>query len=769
MRHARTLLCASVIAASGACASTPEFSIQNARGHVVVLAREIGSRPAGTEANDRARAYLVNHLRSLGFDVRVQAADARRPEAGLTARVHNIIAVREGRERDAIALVAHYDSVPYGPGAADDGLGAAVTVEAARALVATRAPAHTLAVILTDAEELGLMGAAAIASDPVAARIRVYLNFEAIGSDAAVMLFETGPGNAWAVRAWANAASEPRGTSVGYEIYRRLPNDTDFSILKRLGAPGLNFASIGDGYAYHTPRDTADRLTDAALAEAGAAAVRTVRALDGRDIATRTFDQATYYDIAGVRAFSYGPAANAIVAWLALALGLVAWIRCTRVAAQAIGRWRLLLTALWSVVAAALVLASMIAVTWAVRAAREFYHPWYAHPNRLFILLALVGTLMAWSMARAGALVPMRYRGARHPAAAWAIALPFWMVLAGVSAAFAPGASYLWTVPLAASGLLLGMTPLRRTAVVRGVSVLAFVVGALVWGSLLLQFLPFMVTNFGRMPLVTPVWAYAVVIFAGAMMMAPPAISALTGRPLRMPGWTTATLLALIAVAAGLTYAAPAYTHDQPRHRHVRYLQDTTGARAVWEVAGTEPGLDLFQNSLRWEHVHDAPQVYLPFGPLPHPFVFRALDAPASSLPARVTLSRGALSAGTVEFTVSVTPAGRALAATFVMPPDVVPIRPTLAGIIRRGRWIARYAAVPPEGVTLRGYVNARDGSRLDDVRVLVSSSRLPGGTGAQGLPAWLPQEDTVWTSDATFIMSPIAEVVGVPESRPMH
>ena len=37
------------------------------------------------------------------------------------------------------------------------------------------------------------------------------------------------------------------------------------------------------------------------------------------------------------------------------------------------------------------VVASMVGATWALRAAREVYHPWYARPGRLFLLLIAVG------------------------------------------------------------------------------------------------------------------------------------------------------------------------------------------------------------------------------------------------------------------------------------------------------------------------------------------------------------------------------------------
>ena len=74
------------------------FSVENARAHVDMLAGTIGSRPAGSANNAKARAYLIDQLRLYGFDVRVQETDAVRPEFGLTARVANIIAIKRGQQ-----------------------------------------------------------------------------------------------------------------------------------------------------------------------------------------------------------------------------------------------------------------------------------------------------------------------------------------------------------------------------------------------------------------------------------------------------------------------------------------------------------------------------------------------------------------------------------------------------------------------------------------------------------------------------------------------
>ena len=192
----------------------------------------------------------------------------RRPtpsaEFGLTVHVQNVIAVLPGTMPDALGLVAHYDTRALAPGAADDAFGVAVCLETARLLAARAERRHSLMVLLTDAEENGLMGAAALVTDPeVRSRLRAYINIAATGSDGPAVLFETGPGNGWLVQAFAGAAPFPRGSSYGSEVYKRLPNDTDFSILKTMGVPGLNIAAVGDSYAYHTPRDEPERLTDA--------------------------------------------------------------------------------------------------------------------------------------------------------------------------------------------------------------------------------------------------------------------------------------------------------------------------------------------------------------------------------------------------------------------------------------------------------------------------------------------------------------------------
>ena len=313
------LLCVAVL--SGCSGRPNAFSDQNARTHINQLAGAIGSRPAGSDANRRAREYLIDQLRFFGYTVRVQEAQAQRADLGMSAHVFNIIAIIPGARPDALGLMAHYDSRATSPGAGDDALGVAVALECARLLAARPARQHAVMVLLTDAEEDGLMGAAALVRDPeVSARLRAYINLDAIGADGPVPLFQTGPGNGWLVRAWALAGARRRGGSYQVEIYRHLPSDTDFSVLSRAGIPGLNFAAVGDGYAYHTPRDTPDRLTTRAIAEMGTTALSTAESLDRTNLAQRSTEQAVYFDLAGARAIVLRPSVSRALSVLAIVL-----------------------------------------------------------------------------------------------------------------------------------------------------------------------------------------------------------------------------------------------------------------------------------------------------------------------------------------------------------------------------------------------------------------------------------------------------------------
>ncbi len=158
-----------------------------------------------------------------------------------------------------------------------------------------------------------------------------------------------------------------------------------------------------------------ERITPKTLGETGENVVAIATALDRADVTRRTPWGATFFDIGGVAALSYSMVVGWVIAATSLLFGVMAMVRVTAAAVRTGGGWRWVLTAIWSALGLALAAAAMVGATWALRAAREVYHPWYARPDRLFLLLLAVGTTAAWAMSRAGRWLPPRARGMRHP------------------------------------------------------------------------------------------------------------------------------------------------------------------------------------------------------------------------------------------------------------------------------------------------------------------------------------------------------------------
>src|SRR5215204_2073352 len=110
--------------------------------------------PVGSPANAEVRDYLVGQLEDLGLRPTVQEATSARTMEGTAsiARVHNIHTRIPGSSPTGhVVLVAHYDSVPRGPGAADDGAGVAAILEIARAITSGSPPRNDIDIVFTDA------------------------------------------------------------------------------------------------------------------------------------------------------------------------------------------------------------------------------------------------------------------------------------------------------------------------------------------------------------------------------------------------------------------------------------------------------------------------------------------------------------------------------------------------------------------------------------------------------------------------------------------
>ena len=738
------------------CRQAPAIDIAHAQAHLQMLAGTIGSRPTGSPENARARDYVVAQLEQLGFAVRLQVTSSVHPTLGIRAGVTNIIAVKDGATRDAIALISHYDSVPEAMGALDAGLGVATVLESARELL-EQPLRHSLFVIITDAEEFGLLGARAVVRDPdVADRVRAFLNFDGTGAAGPALLFEVGPGRGTPLEAWARGAAEPEGASFTTEIYRRLPNDTDFTVFKTLKASGLNFAAVGDSYAYHTDRDVAARVSPETLRHMIVNTISTVRAIDGQSLTADPATPPTYFDLGGLGAIVYGPVMATTMFALALVLGIAAWIRITLTLWRLRGLGGLVLTAVWSVVAAMAAVGAMVAAVAILRALRPELTPWYANPRPFFLLVVACGIAGLWAGARLAAIMPAPGRPIRDPRATWWVTLPVWIGLAIFLQRSAPTAAYLITLPLFGIGLL-ALFAAGSVTWLRVVSLAVLIDAAFFGLSDFPLLLGFLVPLFGWLPVIAPVWLFPALFAIVGALVAPPLSAALAGlaprtlTPLRVGG----VLALTIAVTGYQALRAAAYTADRPERRQARYVQDDVKGEAWWEVGGLEPGVRLDgagPDGARWMRVTNAPDTSVRLPRVLLPFAFRTAAPSTASAPARISATFTRQDGNRLAVRVTLVPQEN-LVAQFVVPGGVVPSTSTTEGVVSGDQWSATYVSPPASGdwgigLTFDKWI----GTEAPRILVALTTVGLPGGTGRLKLLPWLPQATATWRARSVFI-----------------
>ncbi len=329
-----------------ASAPVDSFAAGRAMADVRFIAR--APHPTGSAANAEVRAYLTTRLQALGFTVRQSrvalSAKTRERMAGRGAPAEfavNIIALRPGRDpaAPAVAVMAHYDSVPGSPGAADDAAGVASALEIARA-IPRESQARDLVLLFTDAEEAGLNGARdffgqiakdapqgtpRLRGDPLAGRIGAVINLEARGGGGRAMMFETGPGNGAMIALFRTVVPDPAANSLAVKIYELLPNSTDFTPAKQRGLPGVNFAFLGRAWQYHSPLATPDALDQGALQHMGGQGLAITRALLTVTALPEPAPDTVFSDVLGNFIIAYPPAFGwVVVAGIAMALLFVA-------------------------------------------------------------------------------------------------------------------------------------------------------------------------------------------------------------------------------------------------------------------------------------------------------------------------------------------------------------------------------------------------------------------------------------------------------------
>ena len=267
------------------------------------LAEELrlaGAAPAYPAAGDGMDGYFQQVPLGTDDDGRLRLLDDAAAVEALPAerRVEavNVIGIIRGSDptlrAEAVVVGAHYDHVGIGPavngesiynGADDDASGVVTALEVARSLAQGPPPARTVIVLLTTAEEQGLLGTLHYLRDPVVPLERTVadLQIEMVGRPDDMV---GGSGRAWLT------GFERSSVGVGFQA-AQLPIVTDPRPAQRFfqrsdniafacrGIPAHTLSSFGMHADYHQPGDEIDRIDFAHLAILAEASTRAVRLL----------------------------------------------------------------------------------------------------------------------------------------------------------------------------------------------------------------------------------------------------------------------------------------------------------------------------------------------------------------------------------------------------------------------------------------------------------------------------------------------------------
>ena len=151
-------------------------------------------------------------------------------------------------------------------------------------------------------------------------------------------MFETGAGNAAFVSAWAAEVDRPVTNSSLYALYKLLPTDTDLTVYKAQGWPGLNFA-FADGYSrYHTRLDDLAHLDPRTLQHHGDNILAAARALASLPDEAAGGGDAVWIDALSFGLVSWPMSWNWPLTALALLFGIAALVLLLKRRLHS-GRW----------------------------------------------------------------------------------------------------------------------------------------------------------------------------------------------------------------------------------------------------------------------------------------------------------------------------------------------------------------------------------------------------------------------------------------------
>jgi hypothetical protein len=670
-------------------APADEFSGVRAKAVLQELVGNGVPHPVGSAADAAVRDAIVAHLTQLGYQPRVQE-DFACDDSGGCADVKNILARLDGQEPGpAVTVAAHYDSVPAGPGASDDGAGTVSVLEIARALKASAPLRHPVIFLLDEGEEPGLLGAMAfVQDDPWAKDVRAVVNMDNRGTSGSATMFETGNANAWLMGIYAKSVQDPNADSLSYTVYKSLPNDTDFTVFKHAGYQGFNIAFLEDVAHYHTPLDNVVNTSAASIQSEGGAALDAVRALANSDLNVGAPSDAVYQDLFGWKMIWWPARWTVGLAALALVLLILDTLALARRGEVRI-KGLLLGLVCWPV-------ALLVAVL--LGAALQFFlgiagatpSNWVAHPAPQLIA--------AWALGFGAVALVAAFLG--RGAAFWGMWSGTWIcwgIVALLLGAMAPGLSFIFVVAALAAAIL-GLVVLFSHGGSAPVIVTA-VIPAFVTATAGIFAIWFLYVALGG----TFLAGITVCVALIALPLAPLAGSVSKGR------WRfSAVALAVVVIAIAAALVVAPYSVTSPEALDLQYHQDADSGKSQWLASPASGRLPLSMRSVA--HFTRGQAGIYPWDTQGSP----AADAPTLNLPAPIlTIQQASSVQGKTSYEVMLKSPRGAPYILLAFPPSAVPETVSMAGhavpelsgrLLRytHGWRIYRSVDTPAEGVEMK-------------------------------------------------------------------
>lgn len=247
-----------------------KVNVNNQMNHIYEIAKEPHSI-FDVEAKTKVREYLTSELEKLGISPKIyEYEDVYVKRTDSYADLENIYAEVPGKSNSYIMLVTHYDSSRakrYAEkdgslGAADAGYGLSTILETLRVIKESNTELENgIKILFTDGEEYGLLGARqAVNEEEIFNGVNYLINIEARGTSGPAVMFETSPNNSAVVDLYSST-SKTFSYSITPEIYRLLPNGTDFTVFLENNIPGINISVLDGLENYHTPNDNPENLS----------------------------------------------------------------------------------------------------------------------------------------------------------------------------------------------------------------------------------------------------------------------------------------------------------------------------------------------------------------------------------------------------------------------------------------------------------------------------------------------------------------------------